>query len=337
MLVIRELWHTLRPWKWVFVYTAFLFLNANYARRLVDWLTEYNLLALLSISLMIIAFACVVFLFRRIYRNEGRPSFSVMLRLAAFLAGYAYFVVTSAVVMVERVHFVQYGILGVLCHRAVNPHYGACRRISYTLAVVFLVGFIDEVIQGLLPSRYYDIRDIRLNVIAGGLPLVAFYLLPQVRGEEKESDRQELPSTATGHRSPLLPLLRLPDLSVLIVGVVLFFLTGWIEHGEWDPSLLVGSWERTNKCGTVERMQVEKDGFIRWEDTAGRSAQGSYQVRGNRLDGPLLQISVADGITEPVDPCGWKEKERRDRYFEAGEERLLFKNEPNLPFWRNRE
>lgn len=59
---------------------------------------------------------------------------------------------------IERIHFIEYGILGWLSYWA-----GSKKAFLY----VVTIGIIDELIQGILPNRYFDIRDIFMNVIGG--------------------------------------------------------------------------------------------------------------------------------------------------------------------------
>jgi hypothetical protein len=46
---------------------------------------------------------------------------------------------------------------------------------------VLAAGWIDELIQGLLPTRYYDLRDVAFNAAAGLLALLARYALAHER------------------------------------------------------------------------------------------------------------------------------------------------------------
>ncbi|MEO5376945.1 MAG: VanZ family protein [Magnetococcus sp. DMHC-6] len=70
---------------------------------------------------------------------------------------------------VERVHFLEYFIVGFLVCKSL-------RVVSWRLAlwatfIVLSIGTLDEGIQGLLPNRYWDIRDLGMNAIGGGLGL----------------------------------------------------------------------------------------------------------------------------------------------------------------------
>ncbi len=66
----------------------------------------------------------------------------------------------------EAVHFVQYGILGILLFRALS------HRIHdpaiYLAAAIMggIIGMVDEFIQWLTPGRYWELKDIWLNLFA---------------------------------------------------------------------------------------------------------------------------------------------------------------------------
>jgi hypothetical protein len=66
----------------------------------------------------------------------------------------------------EAVHFVQYGILGILLFRALSH----CVHDSaiYPAATIIgcIIGMVDEIIQWMTPERYWGLKDIWLNLFA---------------------------------------------------------------------------------------------------------------------------------------------------------------------------
>jgi VanZ family protein len=78
----------------------------------------------------------------------------------------------------KGVHFVEYGVLGVLLAHAVRGSWPAWR-----LPVIFLAswsvttfwGLLDEIHQAFVPGRVADVRDVIADAI-GGLLGVAIYL-----------------------------------------------------------------------------------------------------------------------------------------------------------------
>jgi VanZ family protein len=70
--------------------------------------------------------------------------------------------------LIELTHFVEFGALGALAFLA-QSGLATFHRVVRSLLVVGVVGLVDESIQHLLASRYGEIRDVLLNVAAGGL------------------------------------------------------------------------------------------------------------------------------------------------------------------------
>jgi len=69
----------------------------------------------------------------------------------------------------ERIHFLEYGLCGVLYMNAFESGetLSPGRKIFWAFAAAALAGIIDELIQKILPSRVFDLRDILFNVVAG--------------------------------------------------------------------------------------------------------------------------------------------------------------------------
>lgn len=82
------------------------------------------------------------------------------IRLICLLAVIAIVIFKLIPLPVERIHFIEYGVLGWLS-------YWAFGRKAFIYVVT--IGIIDELIQGVLPNRFFDMRDIFMNIAGGGL------------------------------------------------------------------------------------------------------------------------------------------------------------------------
>ena len=79
----------------------------------------------------------------------------------------------------EQIHFFQYGLVGVFFSRALELHTKSTLKIFIgAFILASLAGWLDEILQGLLPNRHYDIRDIYLNAMSAFLGLLLFRLIP---------------------------------------------------------------------------------------------------------------------------------------------------------------
>ncbi len=318
-------------WKWVLGYTALLLLTLSQTRRFLNWLAERNLSGLLGVFLLVTGVGSLFLLLRRIYRVQGGFTPSTFLRVLGFLGLYLCCIVVSTDLTVDRVHFVEYGILGLLCFRAVDPHHRTGRRVGYAMVVVFAIALLDESIQGLLPDRYFDLRDIVIDLLAGFLPVLGLLWLPlHPRGPTERVET--MPPPAVPEKDGSSRTLQAADAGVVLFALFLLLCAVWVGRVSWNLEPLYGEWERENRCGSFERMQVGRDGTILWEDAAGGRARGRYRIRGNRLDGPLLEVDVLEG--QGSDACAWTTAERRHRYFKVDTERLLFTKEREFPFRR---
>jgi len=329
--VFSQIGKLLSSWKWVLGYTALILLTLNQTRRFLDWLEERNLAGLQGVFLLFAGIGGFLFVLRRLHRTQGGLPLSTWLRLLGFLGLYLCCMFLATDLTVDRIHFVEYGILGLLCFHAVGPEHAKARRVAHAMVAVLAIGFLDEFIQGLLYSRYYAQRDLVINLLSGFLPMMGVLWLPLSKREPQENIGP-IPSVLNARTERSFSRLRAADiipvllLSFLLLGVL------WVGRVTWDLEPLYGAWERENRCGRMERIQIGRKGTILWEDTAAGRAIARYRIGGNRLDGPLLEAEVLEG--QGSDSCAWTKADRRDRYFRVDSERLLFTKERELPFRR---
>jgi VanZ family protein len=88
----------------------------------------------------------------------------------------------------ERLHLMEYGLLAYLSYSGLRLHLS--RMSAYVLG--FLIssafGFLDEVIQYVLPNRVFEYRDVMTNVIASALGLlVAGFCLKAGSNDERSN------------------------------------------------------------------------------------------------------------------------------------------------------
>ena len=90
-------------------------------------------------------------------------------------AGFTYAFTFSALraARLERTHLPEYGLVALLSWRALTPLVPGTAS-GYAAAAVLgtLIGYGDELIQGLLPNRVYDLRDVGMNAVGAVLGIV---------------------------------------------------------------------------------------------------------------------------------------------------------------------
>lgn len=73
----------------------------------------------------------------------------------------------------ERLHLLEYGVMAVVLLRALSLHrqHPAAYAYAWALVLTTIIGFGDETIQWILPQRFFELKDVALNVAAGSLGL----------------------------------------------------------------------------------------------------------------------------------------------------------------------
>ena len=103
-------------------------------------------------------------------RCLGSSSYFWLLGVGAAFSLYSYSLRKSPE---EAMHFVEYGALSVLVYRALVHRVRDYSIFVTATIIVGTVGIVDEAIQWITPSRVWDLRDIWINFVAGGLAQLA--------------------------------------------------------------------------------------------------------------------------------------------------------------------
>lgn len=123
-----------------------------------------------------------------IFRNPRNRTKRVVLSLAGVAIAYAVVIYPMASPE-EKIHFIEYGVVALLAYASIP---NVKRRYLTAAVFVAIAGWIDEGIQALLPSRYYDLRDVAFNAAAGLMALGALALCsPRERSGSLGSHRHE--------------------------------------------------------------------------------------------------------------------------------------------------
>jgi len=160
-------------WLYVVLWSLIIFVTIPLARTIQafvaqQWGRELFAYAVLSATViaLIITF---VHLFR--YRTPTRSGYFWLFAVAAIFIGYTLELGKSS--PEEAIHFIQYGVLGILVYRALT-HRIHDITIYFTAAITCgIIGTIDEAIQWLTPGRFWGLRDIWINFFSACLVQVA--------------------------------------------------------------------------------------------------------------------------------------------------------------------
>jgi hypothetical protein len=165
-----------RGLRWLVVsgYLLAIYATLGVARYPVTWLRARGLLAAAVALLFLGAGTAVI----AVGRLRGLSA-SQLAGQAALLFAYP-LLARWASTPEERIHFVQYGLVGILLAWALaDPRNSRRLTALRALALGSVAGVVDEVLQGFIPGRVFDWRDIGINCLAVALGLL--HWLPEGR------------------------------------------------------------------------------------------------------------------------------------------------------------
>jgi len=112
----------------------------------------------------------------RLFRRAAPPRAYVMLGVA--IVGYAGGLLWLRTQRLERIHLPEYGVVTWLGWRALVPMLGD-RPLAYSVAALLAtaVGWGEEILQGFVPGRFYDLRDVGANALGAVLGAVTLAAL----------------------------------------------------------------------------------------------------------------------------------------------------------------
>lgn len=180
-----------RLWGLAALWLLLIYSTLSLVRAPITYLRDQNLLRL-AVALVFLLAATVV-LVVLVRRRPGRREWAV---LGGFLVLY---LAAMAVLELpeERLHLLEYGVFAGLVYSAllerrfpgdsaVPPAGSEGLRLALAAVLVTLAaGWIDEGIQGVLPERYYDNRDVFLNGLAGLLAVGAMRSTASARRRDR--------------------------------------------------------------------------------------------------------------------------------------------------------
>ncbi len=154
-------------------YVALVYGSLPWTRDVLIALDQRELVGSMVTACYFGAAALVVYHVVFDVRLTDRVAFVALVALGAGVGG----LMLGLAIPEERLHFLQYGLMAVLARRAVAPRVGGWRQYLAAIAIASAAGWGDELIQGLLPDRYYDLRDVLINALAAALAMAGYEAL----------------------------------------------------------------------------------------------------------------------------------------------------------------
>ncbi len=165
-------------WSLIVVYTGIIYATLSIVSKVRKFLVEtYGDTVFDHIYWFfgIIGVALLFFCFRK---YKGRQLLVKLLIFAIFTGIYAYYL-SGMKYAIERIHFLEYGLLGVLVYIAFTRHISHWITVILSLHVVYWIGLGDEAIQGMLVNRVGEIRDSIINLFSGILGVMLWWFITE--------------------------------------------------------------------------------------------------------------------------------------------------------------
>ena len=151
-----------RLWALIIIYVLFIYVSLPFFPAFISILRGFISKELLNLLSLVLSLSFFLMLSVWIYKKKYKLNQFILIISPLLILIY---LSLSLDVWVERIHFVEYAVLGLLISRVVNVR--ILSRIIYTGCLVTLIGAVDEIIQWFLPNRVGDIRDVFMNSVGG--------------------------------------------------------------------------------------------------------------------------------------------------------------------------
>ncbi len=163
-------------WSIIVLYSGVIYATLSLVSKIRKALVEEFGLSVFNYIYGIFALVGILLLAHFLRRYRGKILLEKIGILTVFTVIYGYYL-TGMKYPVEKIHFLEYGLLGALIYWAFIRHTPTWIAISLALQVVFWIGLGDEAIQWALASRVGEIRDSVINLISGALGIGLLWFL----------------------------------------------------------------------------------------------------------------------------------------------------------------
>ena len=151
-----------RLWVLISIYILFIYVSLPFFPAFINFLSSFISKEILNLLSLVVSVSFFLMLSIWIYKKKYKVNQFLLIISPLLLLTYFSL---SLDVWVERIHFIEYAVLGLLISRAVNVR--TLHGIISTCCLIILIGVVDEIIQWFLPNRVGDMRDVIMNSVGG--------------------------------------------------------------------------------------------------------------------------------------------------------------------------
>ena len=156
-------------WLWVTLCVLAIFFTVPLARKIQNLVTTLAGRSFFGYFVLFATAAMFLVLGYILYFRLNIRAISNYIWLVLISAIYVYFTLKLWANPEEAIHFIQYGLLGFFLFRAFRHHIGDKNIYFVAFLLGTLIGIFDEILQWIVPGRYFDLRDVGLNALSSGL------------------------------------------------------------------------------------------------------------------------------------------------------------------------
>lgn len=156
-------------WLWVVLCALGIFFTVPMARKIQNFVAALAGRSFFGYFVLITVIVLFVVLTYVLYTRLKIHAISNYIWLVLILAMYVYFTLKLWANPEEAIHFIEYGLLGFFLFKAFDHHIGDSSIYLAAFLLGSLVGTCDEILQWIVPGRYFDFRDVGLNALSSGL------------------------------------------------------------------------------------------------------------------------------------------------------------------------
>jgi len=157
----------MRSWLIVLAWTVVIFITIPLARTIQREFERLFGSGAYLIAAAIIGAFFFLFVIIYIYRRRKRMITHRVGWLVALMAASVWLMKFQLQTPAEAIHFFEYGILSFFLFRACSHHIRDWLIYPISVFILVMIAATDEFLQWMMPGRYWDFRDIRLNLLAG--------------------------------------------------------------------------------------------------------------------------------------------------------------------------
>ncbi len=166
-----------KNWLLLIGYVALIYITLPLMPRMTAFFSSLfgrNFGTIVNSLLIAILIIIIVVMFRY---GPGWKNPIFYIGAAALFTAYSAILFFATPIIAEKMHLLEYGFLSYLALRALKGVTLPKKQYLYAFLIVIITGYLDELLQGVTPGRFYQTKDVILNIISGILGLFIIILL----------------------------------------------------------------------------------------------------------------------------------------------------------------